>query len=135
MIFTISTLVTEINKKVVLKRILYIHYLFRFCKNKKNKIQVLIDSGSEVNAIISTYVAKPGPKFCCINIKAEKINGSIFNIFGIILTSFQVENKLGRVCFFKEIFLLADMSMELALEMFFLTFSNTNIKFTKKILI
>lgn len=80
------------NNNIVLKRILYIHYLFYFYKNKKIKIQAPINFNYKINAITLTYVTKLGFKICHINVKAQKINSCIFKIFRIILTSFQVKD-------------------------------------------
>lgn len=95
-------LVTDVNKEenIALARILYIYYLFYFYKDKKNKIQALINSNSKVNAIILAYALKLGLKICRTNVKAQKITGFIFKIFEIVLARFQVEDRLGRVWFF-----------------------------------
>ena len=53
-------------------------------------------------------------------------------MFGMVLASFQVENKLGQTRYFQKTFLLADISMEVVLGMPFLTLSNANIQFAKK---
>lgn len=45
----------------------------------------------------------------------------------MVLASFQVEDKLGRARFFQEIFLLADISVEMVLGMPFLTVNNADI--------
>ena len=50
----------------------------------------------------------------------------------MVLTSFQVENSVGKACFFQETFLLADTNVKLILKMLFLTFSNIDIKFVEK---
>ena len=50
----------------------------------------------------------------------------------MVIAGFQVEDKLGRVRFFQESFLLAETSMEVVLEMPFLTFSNANIQIAAK---
>lgn len=55
--------------------ILYIYYLFYFSK---------------------VYILKLGFKIRRINIKAQKINNSIFKIFEIVLTSFEIEYKLEK---------------------------------------
>lgn len=60
-------LVTNASKKdndIVLDRILYIHYLLHFCKDKKNKVQAFINFGDKVNVMISEYVLKLGLKIC-----------------------------------------------------------------------
>lgn len=87
----------------------------------------MIDLGSKINVITSGYASKLGLKICHTNIKVQKIDGLIFKTFEMILASFQVENKLKKACFFEETFLLADISIEVVLEMFFLTFSNADI--------
>ena len=81
--------------EVVLKKVPYIHYTLYFRKNKENKMQALIDLGSEVNAMTLIYAAKLGLKICHINVEAQKINNSTFKTFGIVLASFQVEDKQG----------------------------------------
>ena len=53
----------------------------------------------------------------------------------MVIFVFQVIDKLGRVRFFQEIFLLANTSMEVILGMLFLSFSNADIQFTEKKLI
>ena len=61
------------------------------------------------------------------NVKAQKIDGSIFKTFEIVLASFQVKNKLRGTQFFQKIFLLADFNIKIILKILFLTFNNTNI--------
>ena len=41
-----------------------------------------------MNAMIVEYVLKLGLKICFTNVKVQKIDGSIFKTFGIILASF-----------------------------------------------
>ena len=50
----------------------------------------------------------------------------------MIIATFQILDKLERVCFFQESFLLADISMEMILKMLFLTLSNADIQFAEK---
>ena len=80
----------------------------------------------------SGYALKLGLKVRSTNLGAQKIDGSILETFGMVLASFQVENTLGRAWFFQEMFLLADLSIEVVLGMPFLTFSNADIKFAQK---
>lgn len=68
--------------------LLYIYYLLHFRKDKKNKMRVLINSGSKVNTMTLKYDAKIGLKICHIKIRAQKINGSIFDMFEIVFASF-----------------------------------------------
>lgn len=124
---------TEDSKEdeVVQKRVPYIHYPLRFQKDT-NKVQALIDSGSKINAMTPAYASKLGLQVRQTHVSAQKINSSILETFGMVLASFQVEDKLGRARFFQETFLLADISVEMVLEMPFLTLSNVNIHFPKK---
>lgn len=50
----------------------------------------------------------------------------------MVLTSFQVKNKLGKTRFFQETLLIADIGMEVILDMPFLTLSNIDILFAKQ---
>lgn len=63
-------------------------------------MQALINLGSKFNARILGYTLKLGLKVCFTNIKAQKINDSTFEIFEIVLASFQVEDKLNQTRFF-----------------------------------
>ena len=45
----------------------------------------------------------------------------------MVIAGFQIEDKLGKAQFFQESFLLAETSIKVVLEMYFLTFSNANI--------
>ena len=87
----------------------------------------MIDSDSEVNAITPAYISKLGLNVHHTNVGAQKIDGSTHKTFGMVLASFQVENKLGRPRFFQETFLLAKISVKVVLGMPFLIFSNANI--------
>lgn len=66
--------VTDASKKndnIILHRIQYIYYLLCFCnKNKKDKMQILINFSSEINLMTLTYVAKLGLKVYQTNVKA-----------------------------------------------------------------
>ena len=68
------------------------------------------------------------------NVGAQKINGSPFEIFKIIIADFQVEDKVGRPRFFQKIFLVADTKFELVLGMLFLKISNADVSFGEKTL-
>ena len=78
------------------------------------------------------YISKLGPKVHHTDIGAQKIDGSTLKIFGMVLTSFQVEDQLGRARFFKKTLLSADINMQVVLNIPFLTFSNVNIQFVEK---
>lgn len=88
---TISSLMAEASIKatlLTLDGIPCIYYLFRFCKDKENKMRALINSSSEVNAMTQAYTSKLGLKICRTNVGAQKINRSTFETFGMILANF-----------------------------------------------
>lgn len=78
---------TEASKEndVILNWIPCIYYLIQF---KKNKVQALINSGREVNTMTLVYLLKIGLRIRRIDIKAQKIDSSIVEIFKIVLASF-----------------------------------------------
>ena len=68
------------------------------------------------------------------NVRSQKINGFVLEIFGMIIADFQIENKANSSRFFQKIFLVADTKFKVILKMLFLKLSNANISFGKKIL-
>ena len=78
------------------------------------------------------YAAKLDLKVRKTNIGAQKIDGSTFETFEMVLADFQMEDKLGRAWFFQETFLLANISAEIVLGMPFLTLNNADIQFVEK---
>lgn len=72
---------------MILERVPYIHYLLYFQKDIA-EIKTLIDLGSKVNIILLAYSSKLGLKVCHTNIRAQKIDGSTFEMFKIVLASF-----------------------------------------------
>ena len=130
----ISTSMTDIREKaLVLERIPYIYYPVQFKRDTYGtQVQALIDSNSEVNAMTPAYTSRLGLRVYRTNIGAQKIDGTTLETFGMVLASFQMEDKLGKIWFFQETFLLADINMEVILGMPFLTFSNADVQFVEK---
>ena len=124
---------TETSKEddVTLERVPCVHYPIHFRKDTAD-VKALIDSGSEVNAMTPAYASKLGLQVRHTDVGAQKIDGSTLETFGMVLASFQVEDKLGRIRFFQETFLLANISAEIVLGMPFLTLSNANVQFVEK---
>ena len=119
---------TNTSKETTLKRVPYIWYPVQFHrKNNKNKdknVWALIDSDSKVNAMYHAYTTKLG--FCVgkINVGAQKIDRSYLYIFGIVIADCLVNDKLRRVQFFQETFLLANIDLEVVLGVAFLIFTS-----------
>ena len=74
------------------------------------------------------YILKLRLKLRSTNIRAQKIDGSILEMFRIVLASFQEEDTLKRARFFQKTFLLADLNIELVLGIPFPILSNADIK-------
>lgn len=68
-----SNRMTEIGKEdeIILARVLYIYYPLRFCKDKNNKLQALINSSSKINNITPAYALKLDFRVCQTNIRAQ----------------------------------------------------------------
>ena len=92
------TLVASIGKEVNSEQISCIQFLVKNWKYKIS-IQVLINFSNEINAITSADTFMLGIKVYLTAIGAQKINGSYFKTSNMVITRFQVLNKLGRAWF------------------------------------
>ena len=109
-------------------RVLCIWYPINFWK-KSVPVSVLIDSGSKVNAIYLTFVKELGLPIRLIDVGAQKIDGTMLNTFEIVVVAFLVMDKSNQVRFFKKTFLVANVNLEVVLEIFFFILSDTNVNF------
>ena len=125
----IFTSVTANSEAIHLQRISYISYLIQF---QREEVRALSNSDRKVNVMTSVYTLKLGFRVYPTDIGAQKIDGSIFETFRMIMANFQIENKLGKAWFFQETFLLADISAEVVLSMPYLTLSNADVQFVEK---
>lgn len=73
------------------------------------------------------YILKLDFKVYYTNVRVQKIDGFIFKIFEMIIANFQIEKKPKKAQFFQKTFLLANISIKMVLEIFFLTFNNINV--------
>ena len=126
---------TDTSREVTLKGIPCIRYPLWFRrKNDEDKdkdVRALIDSGSKVNVMHPTYTMKLGFHARKFDVGAQKIDRSYLNTFRMVIVDFSVMDKLGRVRFFQETFLLANINLEVVLGMLFLTFSKADIRFAE----
>ena len=125
---------TEANKEATLERVPCIWHPVRF-KKDQDDTQELIKSDSKVNAINPAYAKKLGLRVRQTDIGAQKIDGSHLETFGMVIASFSLQDKLGKVRFFQETFLVTDTRIEVVLEMFFLTLGNADIRFAERELV
>ena len=131
-----STSTTRASEEdVTLERVSFIKYQVQFWKDETNTVQALIDPGSEVNAMHPNYAKKLGLPIRKTGVGAQKIDVSSLETFSMVIATLQVQDKLGRSCFFQETLLLDGTSMEVVLGTFFLIFSNVEVEFSGKKLI
>ena len=89
----------EAQEVIVVDRVPCIHYLIQFQKDKAT-IWALLNSGSEVNAMILAYAKQLGFQIQRTNVGAKKIDSSSLATYGMVIATFQMINKLGRAQFF-----------------------------------
>ena len=89
----------------------------------------MINSGSEVNAILPTFAKQLGLPIRPTNVGAQKIDGTTLDTYRMVVAAFSVEDKANRVRFFEETFLVANISPEVVLGMPFLTLSGADVDF------
>ena len=84
---------------------------------RKKSVSALLDSGSEVNAIHPTLARELGLPIRPTDVGAQKINGTMLDTYGMVVTAFSVTDKASRVRFFEETLLVANVSPEIVLGM------------------
>ena len=92
-------------------------------------MQALIDSENEVNAIHQTFVKQLGLPIRSTDVGAQKIYGTTLDNHEMVVAAFSVVDKANQVRFFEETFLVANVSPEVVLGIFFFTLSGADINF------
>lgn len=96
--FKLVTASPKSNTKIALQCVLYIWYSVQFLeKDQANKLKTLIDFGSGVNALTLTYVAKLGLAIKKTSVRAQKIDSSLLETFGMASAKFLPQGNQGRV--------------------------------------
>ena len=128
-----STPITIARKKAVgeslgsnLARVPCICYPINF---GKKSVSALLNSSSEVNAIYLAFAKELGLPIRPTDVRVLKIDTTMLESYGMVVAAFSVEDKANRVRFFKETFLIANVSLEVILGMPFLTLSGTDVDF------
>lgn len=80
---------------------------------------VLLNLENEVNIIQPNLVEKLGFFIKLIDVEAQKIDNIILNTYGLVIAGFLVINKANQIKFFKEFFLMTNISLEVVFRMFF----------------
>ena len=90
----------------------------------------LLESGSKVNAVYPAFAKELGLPIRRTDVRAQKIDGTILDTYGMVVVAFLVKDKANRVRFFEKTFLMANVNPEVILEMLFLTLSSADINFS-----
>ena len=106
-----------------------IFYILYPIQVKKQLVEALIDSDSEVNMMNQAFARKLGLRVYKTKINTPNINSSKLDNFGIVIAFFLMENKKRKFRFFEKTFLLANISMDIALGIPSLTLSNVKVDF------
>ena len=150
-ILATSKLVTETRKKIVetievvesaraskdreeskgkylenLARVPCIRYPINF---GKKPVLALFDSSDKFNAVYPAFAKELDLPIRATDVGAEKINCTILDTYEIVIAVFLVKNKANQVRFFKEIFLIVNVSLEVVFGMPFLILSGADIDF------
>ena len=140
---TTSILVTEDSKEAIvsakkLEQIMCIQYLITFPggvtqdSSTLDLMLALLDLGSEINAMHPVFAERLGLIVQTTNVGTKKIDGTILETYGMIVTVFSVTDQADRVRFFEKIFLIANVSLDVVLKMPFLTLSSADVDFLKR---
>ena len=95
-------------------------------------VLALFDLGSEVNAMHLVFAERLNFIMRATNFGTQKIDGMTLKTYGMVVAAISVTHQAGRVRFFEETFLVANISPDVVLGIFFLTLSNADVDFPKK---
>lgn len=66
------------------------------------------------------------------NVNAEKMESSQLEIYKMVIALFQINHKIKKFRFIKRTFLLIDISINVAIAIYFLTLSNLKVNFNNR---
>ena len=144
LVSTTSTLVIENSEEAILvsvkelERITCIQYLIAFPGDVTqdgsalDSVLALFDSDSEVNVMHPAFAERLGLVVQTTNIGTQKIDGTAFEIYEMVVAAFSTTDQANSIRFFGEIFLVANVSLDIVLRMPFFTLSGADVNFPKK---
>ena len=118
------------TREEALDRISCIHYPVQFKNTDKTPVQALIDSESKVNTIHPFFAKQLGLPIRPMDVRAQKIDGTILNTQEIVVAAFSVVDKANWVKFFEKSFLVANVSPKVVFGMLFLNLSSVDVDFS-----
>ena len=114
------------NPRSNLAQVSYIQYSIVF--NRKS-VLALFDSDNKVDSIYPTFAKELGLPIIPTDIRVLKIDSIMLDTDKMVVVAFLVMDKTKQVKFFKENFLVANVSLEVVFRMLFLTLINADIDF------
>ena len=90
---------------------------------------VLFDSKIEVNTIQPTFAKKLGFSIRSIDVKAWKIDGTMLDIYEIVVAVFLITDQANQIRFFEKTFLIGNIILKVIFGIFFFFLSDANIDF------
>ena len=88
LVLATSMLMTDSSgKEVVLESVSCIYYPVQF-QGSQEQVKALLDNSSEVNTMSPAYVERLGFYIQKTNVGAQKIDRSVLEIFGMVITNF-----------------------------------------------
>ena len=101
-------------------------------RKKSVSVSALLDLGNKVNAIYPTLAQELGLSIRPTDVGAQKIDGTMLDIFGMVVTAFSVTDKTNQVKFFEETFLVASVSSKIVLGIPFLILNDEDVNFLSR---
>ena len=92
----------------------------------------LFDLGNEVNAIYLIFARKLGLVMQTTNVGIQKIDDTTFETYEIVIVVLSITDQVNNIKFFKQIFLMANVSPNMIRGMSFLTMNDANFEFLKR---
>ena len=89
----------------------------------------LLNSKNKANAMSSAFDFQLDFKIQKTNIGTQKINGTILDNYGMVISIFSVLDKDSKERFFKKNFLFAHVNPDIVFEILFLTIRNADFDF------
>lgn len=89
----------------------------------------VFDSKKKVNAIHLNLAKKLVLPINLIDVGSQKIDGTILDIYEMVVITFSITNKANWVRFVEEIFFIANVNLKVVFRILFLTLSSIDINF------
>ena len=96
---------------------------------KSVPISGLFNSSCEVNAIHLIFARELGLFIMPIDVRDKKIDGTTLDIFGMVVAAFWAIDKVNRVKFYEETFLVTNISLKVVLGILIPILSNADMDF------